>query len=573
MTDNIDKLLISTLNNLNESINESNKIYKELNNSINFLNDSIKSMKLPQSKQIESVNVNNNNIISNKPPVKLLYNSNYKNKYENINNFLNKWIYLRRKLFRFKLKNFINNFKNLKLNYNYGLKTNNIINTLLDNLISYDNINENNSNINEMPGKLLMTHMIKFLTNCAENEVILDQENVGETIVNSDMISDIESKLSKEIPEEYNQKLEILQIFKDYYKLQKPELSPIISESKKKKLNKKFNQKSIELKNNDLNLINSTSSRNNSVIDIGDITSDSYNISNISLISEIEIEDQEDNVNIHKVNSIHSEYSEYSQISEFSEINNSNITNGVNNNNNNQGTDSSICLKSSKSDISLLNGLIEEQQQASNKLRHKTSGLLNLTIQLFESSNKNKNKNKSNKNMNMNNSKIRSNGNSLQEFEESFQETNDEITSVTSTMISGDIIPDVIKQDELILIAAVSTSITRDKYSLFDYRDIQEYKEFFGSKIEGMGYLIIDKRRNAKIQNKHQESDKEIKEINDGDKSDDEIRILTYYIPTCDKAVISDKYLNAISSLNKLKVVNDSNYISAQNIKIPLTVD
>ncbi|GME91705.1 unnamed protein product [[Candida] boidinii] len=415
--------------------------------------------------------------------------------------------------------------------------------------------------------------MIKFLTNCAENEVILDQENVSETIVNSDMISDIESKLSKEIPEEYNQKLEILQIFKDYYKLQKPELSPIISESKKKKLNKKFNQKSIELKNNDLNLINSTSSRNNSVIDIGDITSDSYNISNISLISEIEIEDQEDNVNIHKVNSIHSEYSEYSQISEFSEINNSNITNGVNNNNNNQGTDSSICLKSSKSDISLLNGLIEEQQQASNKLRHKTSGLLNLTIQLFESSNKNKNKNKSNKNMNMNNSKIRSNGNSLQEFEESFQETNDEITSVTSTMISGDIIPDVIKQDELILIAAVSTSITRDKYSLFDYRDIQEYKEFFGSKIEGMGYLIIDKRRNAKSQNKHQESDKEIKEINDGDKSDDEIRILTYYIPTCDKAVISDKYLNAISSLNKLKVVNDSNYISAQNIKIPLTVD
>ncbi|GMF07725.1 unnamed protein product [[Candida] boidinii] len=140
-------------------------------------------------------------------------------------------------------------------------------------------------------------------------------------------------------------------------------------------------------------------------------------------------------------------------------------------------------------------------------------------------------------------------------------------------MISGDIIPDVIKQDELILIAPVSTSITRDKYSLFDYRDIQEYKEFFGSKIEGMGYLIIDKRRNTKIQNKHQESDKEIKEINDGDKSDDEIRILTYYIPTCDKTVISDKYLNAISSLNKLKVVNDSNYISAQNIKIPLTVD
>ncbi|GMF03976.1 unnamed protein product [[Candida] boidinii] len=175
--------------------------------------------------------------------------------------------------------------------------------------------------------------------------------------------------------------------------------------------------------------------------------------------------------------------------------------------------------------------------------------------------------------MNMNNSKIRSNGNSLQEFEESFQETNDEITSVTSTMISGDIIPDVIKQDELILIAAVSTSITRDKYSLFDYRDIQEYKEFFGSRIEGMGYLIIDKRRNTKIQNKHQESDKEIKEINDGDKSDDEIRIFTYYIPTCDKTVISDKYLNAISSLNKLKVVNDSNYISAQNIKIPLTVD
>ncbi|OWB71456.1 hypothetical protein B5S31_g1144 [[Candida] boidinii] len=532
-------------------------------------------MKLPKSKQIESVNVNNSNIISNKPPVKLLYNSNYKNKYENINNFLNKWIYLRRKLFRFKLKNFINNFKNLKLNYNYGLKTNNIINTLLNNLISYDNINENNSNINGMPGKLLMTHMINFLTNCTENEVILDQENVGETItiVNSDMISDIESKLSKEIPEEYNQKLEILQIFKDYYKLQKPELNPIISESKKKKLNKKFIQKTVELKNNDLNLINSTSSRNNSVIDIGDITSDSYNISNISLISEIEIEDQEDNENIHKVNSIHSEYSEYSQISEFSEINNSNITNGVNNNNNNQGTDSSICLKSSKSDISLLNGLIEEQQQASNKLRHKTSGLLNLTIQLFESSNKNKNKNKSNKNMNMNNSKIRSNGNSLQEFEESFQETNDEITSATSTMISGDIIPDVIKQDELILIAPVSTSITRDKYSLFDYRDIQEYKEFFGSKIEGMGYLIIDKRRNTKIQNKHQESDKEIKEINDGDKSDDEIRILTYYIPTCDKTVISDKYLNAISSLNKLKVVNDSNYISAQNIKIPLTVD
>ncbi|GMF56460.1 unnamed protein product [[Candida] boidinii] len=420
--------------------------------------------------------------------------------------------------------------------------------------------------------------MIKFLTNCRESDVILDQADIKESIVNSDTIIDIESQLSKDIPEEYNQKLEILQIIKNHYKLSEPELKPIITKVKKNKSKKKFDNffsesKDVDLKQgllkiggkSEMSINDNTSSRNNSVIDLSDITSDSYNISNISLIDEI----KDGNESCH---SVQSESSKCSQTSEISEINNSHGGGTMHNSSNdfNQRNVSSLSLKS-KSDINMLNGSIEEQHQASNKLRHKTSGLLNLTIQLFESSNKNKGKNK---NENKNNSKItsvksNSNINNFQEFDESFEEAanvseRDKATTTTPTTISGDIIPDVVKQDELILIAAVSSSITRYKDILFEYKDIEEYKEFFGSRIEGTGYLIIDKKRNLQIPNHNEQSDKD----ND---SDNEIRIHTYYIPTCDKTVISDKYLNVIRSLNKLKVVNDSNYIPARNIKIPLT--
>ncbi|GMG08872.1 unnamed protein product [[Candida] boidinii] len=428
-----------------------------------------------------------------------------------------------------------------------------------------------------MPGKLLMTHLIKFLTNCREGDAILDHADIQESIVNSDTIVEIESQLSKYIPEEYNQKLEILQIIKNYYKLTEPELKPIITKMRKIKTKKKIDKLFSESKDVDLNqgllkvdsksemsLIDNTSSRNNSVIELGDITSDSYNISNISLIDEVEDGNE-------SYRSVHSEHSKGSQTSEFSEINNSHGDGTMDNSSNgfNQGTVSSLSLRS-KSDIKILNGSIEEQHQASNKLRHKTSGLLNLTIQLFESSNKNKDKSK---NENKNNSKItnvrsHSNINNFQEFDESFEEAANvserDKETTTSTTISGDIIPDVVKQDELILIAAVSSSITRYKEILFEYKDIEEYKEFFGSRIEGTGYLIIDKKRNLQISNHNEHSDK------DNDR-DNEIRIHTYYIPTCDKTVISDKYLNVIRSLNKLKVVNDSNYIPARNIKIPLT--
>ncbi|GMF35633.1 unnamed protein product [[Candida] boidinii] len=440
MTDNIDKLLINTLINLNDSINESNKIYQELNNSIKILNNSIESMKIPKSKKVKSDEAqkntfnnssnNNNNTISNKQVEKLKYISNYENKYENINNFLQKWIYIRRKLFRYKLKNFINNFRNLKFNCNYGFKINNTIYKLLDNLITYDNdigpvFHNDPMQDRDMPGKLLMTHVIKFLTNCREGDVILDHADIQESIVNSDTIIEIESQLSKDIPEEYNQKLEILQIIKDYYKLSEPELKPIIIKVKKNKPKKKIDKIFSESKDIDLNqgllkvggesemsINDNTSSRNNSVIELGDITSDSYTISNISLIDETE----GGNESCHRV---------HSQYSEFSEINNSHGGGTMENSSNgfNQGTVSSFSLKS-KSDINIVNGSIEEQHKASNKLRHKTSGLLNLTIQLFESSNKNKGKNK---NENKNNSKItsvrsHSNVNNFQGFDESFEE-------------------------------------------------------------------------------------------------------------------------------------------------------